>query len=313
MRFGKVFVAYGLILLLYVVVLLMADKNKGFFEYGFAALEQLPVLMSLALVSYGLRYLRWYWLLRWSGDHVPALSGWWAYLSGFALTATPGKVGELLRIRYFGHLGVGADRVMSAFVFERALDLIVVFALAAMFIADIRMFWLATLFVALFLVTLVVAGLYPEILMRLGVFCLQKQWVRASRLFEFLAKVLQGCRAWIKPWPMVIGLMIGLAAWSLTSLAFVYLLDRLDIQMPWLAAFATYPMAMIAGAASMLPGGVGSTEAAIVLQMKWHGVETAAAILVAVVIRLGTMWFSVFCGLAAILLQEIQFSRKVGL
>lgn len=310
MRFGKVLAGYGLILLLYLVVLLMADKSKGFFEYGPVALAQLPVLMSLALLSFALRYLRCYWLLKWSGKSSPAVAGWWAYLSGFALTATPGKVGELLRIRYFSRLGVSADRVMAAFVFERALDLIVVFALAVIFIADVRMFWLATLFVALFLGALVVAGLYPEILMRLSVFCVQKQWMRSSRLFEFLAKVLQGCRAWIKPWPMVISLMIGAAAWSLTSIAFVYLLDRLNIQMPWLAALSTYPMAMLAGAASMLPGGIGSTEAAIVLQLKWQDVDTAAALLVAVVIRLGTMWFSVFCGFSAILFQEVQFARK---
>jgi uncharacterized protein (TIRG00374 family) len=310
MRFGRVLVGYGLILLLYLVVLLMADKSKGFFEYSSVALAQLPVLMSLALLSYGLRYVRWYCLLKWSGYTGPVLGGWWAYLSGFALTATPGKVGELLRIRYFGRLGVCADRVMAAFVFERALDLIVVFALAAIFIADTRMFWLAASFVALFLVALVVAGFYPEILMRLSVLCVQKQWMRSSRLFEFLANMLRGCRAWIKPLPMVISLMIGAAAWSLTSLAFVYLLYRLNIQMPWLAALSTYPMAMLAGAASMLPGGVGSTEAAIVTQLKWHDIETSAALLVAVIIRLGTMWFSVFCGFAAILYQEIQFARK---
>lgn len=310
MRFGKVLAGYGLILLLYLVVLLMADKSKGFFEYGPVALAQLPVLMSLALMSYGLRYVRWYCLLRWSGHAGPVLSGWWAYLSGFALTATPGKVGELLRIRYFGRLGVSADRVMAAFVFERALDLIVVFALATIFIADTRMFWLASSFVSLFLVALVVAGLFPKILMRLSFLCMQKQWMRLTRLFDFLAKVLQGCRAWFRPWPMVFSLMIGGAAWLLTSYAFVYLLDSLDIQMQWLAALSTYPMAMLAGAASMLPGGVGSTEAAIVLQLKWHEVDTSTALLAAVVIRLGTMWFSVFCGFAAILFQEIQFARK---
>ena len=313
MRFGKVLAGYGLILLLYLVVLLMADKNKGFFEYGPAALAQLPVLMSLALLSYGLRYVRWYCLLKWSGHPGPLLGGWWAYLSGFALTATPGKVGELLRIRYFGRLGVSADRVVSAFVFERALDLAVVFVLAALFIADEHMFWLAASFVSMFLVALVVAGLYPEILRQLSVFCVQKQWMRSSRLFEFLANVLRGCRAWIKPLPMVISLMIGAAAWLLTSFAFVYLLDRLDIQMPWLAALSTYPMAMLAGASSMLPGGVGSTEAAIVLQLKWNDVDTTTALLVAVVIRLGTMWFSVVCGLAAILVQEVQFARKAVL
>jgi len=308
MRFRKVLAGYGLILLLYLVVLLMADKSKGFFEYGPVALAQLPVLISLALLSYGLRYVRWYCLLKWSGYPGPVLGGWWAYLSGFALTATPGKVGELLRIRYFGRLGVSADRVMSAFVFERALDLIVVFALAAIFIADVRMFWLAASFVSLFLVALVVAGLYPEILMRLSVFCVQNQWMKFSRLFEFLAKVLRSCRACIKPWPMVISLTIGAAAWLLTSFAFVYLLNRLDIQMPWLAALSTYPMAMLAGAASMLPGGVGSTEAAIVLQLKWHNIDTSTALLVAVVIRLGTMWFSAFCGFIAILIQEVQYS-----
>lgn len=38
MRFGKIVAAYGLILLLYVAVLLIADKSKGFFEYGLVAL-----------------------------------------------------------------------------------------------------------------------------------------------------------------------------------------------------------------------------------------------------------------------------------
>lgn len=312
MRLGKVLAGYGLILLLYLIVLLMADKSKGFFDYGPVALAQLPVLMFLALLSYGLRYVRWYWLLKWSGHPAPVLIGWWAYLSGFALTATPGKVGELLRIRYFGRLGVTADRVMSAFVFERALDLAVVFSLAAIFIADVRMFWLAASFVALFLVALIVVGLYPETLRRLSVFCAQKRWMKFSRSFEFLGKVLQGCRAWIKPWPMMISLMLGVAAWSLTAFAFVYLLDRTNIQLPWLAAFSTYPMAMLAGAASMLPGGVGSTEAAIVLQLKWHDIDTSEALLVAVVIRLGTMWFSVFCGFLAIVIQEVQFFRKAA-
>lgn len=64
MRFGKVLAGYCLILALYVVLLLMADKSKVFFEYGPVALAQLPVLMSLALLSYGLRYKRWYCLLK---------------------------------------------------------------------------------------------------------------------------------------------------------------------------------------------------------------------------------------------------------
>jgi uncharacterized membrane protein YbhN (UPF0104 family) len=293
--FNRVAVGYGLILLVYLAMLLIVDKNKGFFEYAALAMYQLPALMSFALLSYFLRYLRWHLLLRLSGHPGPFFCGWWAYLSGYALTATPGKVGELLRIRYFHRLGISADRVTSAFVFERALDLAVVFALASIFIADVSMFWLAATFVSLFLVSLIVAGLYPEILMRMSAFCVQKRWLDLSRVCEFIANILIGCRFWISPVPLLLGLVLGGAAWSVTAFTFVYLLYHLDINMPWLAAFSTYPMAMLAGAASMLPGGVGSTE---------------AAVLIAVVIRLGTMWFSVLCGFFAILLQEIKFVRS---
>ena len=80
--------------------------------------------------------------------------------------------------------------------------------------------------------------------------------------------------------------------------------------MLWLAVLLTYSMAMLAGAAFMSPSGVGSTEAAIVLQLKWHDIDTSAALLAAVVISLGTMLFSVFCEFAAVLFQEIQFARR---
>lgn len=310
MRFNKVLVGYGLVLFFYLIVLFIADKSTDFSEYGPVALAQLPVVMSLTLLSFCLRYLRYYLLLKWSGQPSLVSAGWWAYLSGFALTATPGKLGELLRIRYFGRLGISADRVVSAFIFERTLDLIVVFALAIVYVTDLNMLWLAALFVSLLLVALVVATLYPEILRRYSVFCMQIKWIRFSRLLEFLVNVLLGCRVWIKLSTILISLTIGVMAWSLISFAFIYLLDRLNIHIPWLGAFSTYPMAMLAGAASMLPGGFGSTEAAIVFQLKWHEIDSSVAILVAVVIRLGTMWFSVFCGFAAILFQEVVFARK---
>ena len=62
----------------------------------------------------------------------------------------------------------------------------------------------------------------------------------------------------------------------------------------------------------MLPGGVGSTEATIVVQLQWHGVPIASALLAAVVVRLGTIWFSVLIGLMAVLVLEVQ-QKKLSL
>ncbi len=56
---------------------------------------------------------------------------------------------------------------------------------------------------------------------------------------------------------------------------------------------------MLAGAASMMPGGVGSTEVTIVALLAVFGVSTGQATLAAVGIRFATLWFAVLCGLAA--------------
>lgn len=302
---------YGLIFFIYLLTLLIIDTRKGFFEFLPTAFTHLPVLMSLALISYGLRYIRWFLLLRWAGTVTPLWSGWLAYLSGFALTATPGKIGELLRIRYFGLLDVSSSRVMSAFVLERALDLIVVFCLASLFVVDQEMLGVAAIFVVVFLLIVGSVIFRPAWLRSLGLILDAKGWALLSRLIFFVTQALGDCRIWVRPWPILISIFLGLCAWLVTAYTFVYLIEVMRVEIPALAAFSIYPLALLAGAASMIPGGVGSTEAAIVFQLNLYDVPISIAILVAVIVRLGTMWFSILCGLLAVLIQEYQIRKNL--
>ena len=291
---------YGLIVLTYLIVLFWGDSQKGFFEFLPTALMQLPVLMSLALISFGLRYARWFYLLRLAGSQVPVWQGWLAYLSGFAFTATPGKVGELVRIRYFGRLQVESSLVMSAFVFERALDLLVVFCLAALWVVDNQMFIVASTFVGVFLLFVSFLMYRSKSLEVLGMAFIGNGWSRIGQFLCFFANAMANCAVWLKPIPLLLSLFLGFGAWCTTAITFVYLLITLQLHLPLLAAFAAYPLALLAGAASMMPGGLGTTETAIVIQLQTHGVPVSTALLVAVAVRLGTMWFSVFLGFTSI-------------
>lgn len=310
MKLGSLAWWYGLIIVIYLVMLLMVDTQNGFFVYVPTAMAQLPVLLLFALTSFVLRYARWFWLLRWAGSEIPIWKGWLAYLSGFAFTATPGKVGELVRIRYFGRLNVDGNRVMSAFVFERALDLVVVFCLATLWVVDSQMFVVATTFVLVFLVLVGLVMYRPKTLDDLGIAFVGYGFGRVGRLLRFVAQAMAGCVVWIRPVPMLLSLLLGIGAWCSIALAFVFLLNALQLHVSFLAAFAAYPLAMLAGAASMLPGGVGSTEAAIVVQLQWHGIPVATALLAAVVVRLGTIWFSVLLGLVSLLYQELKYTHE---
>lgn len=291
-------------------MLLVVDTQRGFFDYLPTAIAQLPALMFFALASFVFRYARWFWLLRWAGSEAPVWQGWLAYISGFAFTATPGKVGELVRIRYLGRLHVDSSRVMSAFVFERALDLVVVFCLATLWVVDIQMFVVAATFVLVLLALVGFVMYRPKVLEALGMVFVGYGFERVGRLLRFVSQAMDGCAIWLKPVPLLSSFLLGLAAWCSTALAFVFLLNALQLHVPFLAAFAAYPLAMLAGAASMLPGGVGSTEAAIVVQLQSHEVPVATALLAAVVVRLGTMWFSVFLGLVSLLYQEFKYSHQ---
>ncbi|MGB0400245.1 lysylphosphatidylglycerol synthase domain-containing protein, partial [Stenotrophomonas sp.] len=72
-----------------------------------------------------------------------------------------------------------------------------------------------------------------------------------------------------------------------------------------LIVLGIYPLAMLIGALSLVPGGVGTTEAAIVLMLGASGVEVDAALTVAIGIRLVSLWLAVIVGMLAMARLEL--------
>lgn len=295
---------------LYLALLFWADAQNP----GYAGVSRLlpwfPAAMALAWASWGLRYLRWLWLLRRAGYSVQWVTGLPAYIAGFAFTATPGKVGELLRIRYFAWHGVPAARVTSAFVFERAVDLVTLLILALPAAAGLARFDVVLGFV----VTVVglIAGLAwrPKVLSTAMSALRRRGLGRSARVVRLLRDGLYGCRIWLRPSDLLLSLTIGLVAWLLIAATLSLMLLPMDLLMPTLQALAVYPLAMLAGAASMLPAGLGSTEAVIAALLVSHGMSVAQALTLAVAIRLCTMWWSIVCGFACVIGLERLHARN---
>lgn len=309
MKVRRVLIGFSLVTGLYLVALIWVDSRSQVFVGLPAVLAAMPVLFGASLLSYMLRYVRWHWLLRRAGSKTYVFPGFLAYLAGFAFTATPGKVGELLRIRYLEPQGVPPWKVLAAFVYERAFDLPVVLLLASLAISRMDVFLFSAGFVVLFLSLIILVALNGGWLTRLSAYLRLFRLTRVARTFETLRDGLSGCRIWLTPVDVIVSLALGFAAWSLTSLSFVYLLSHLDIALPVPTAVATYPLAMLAGAASMLPGGVGSTEVTIVALLAIYGVPLGVATSAAVGIRFATLWFSVGCGLLSLCILEVRGGR----
>ena len=105
------------------VLRLPAGEQRALLTASLALLAWLPVLYGVVALSYAGRYWRWRLLLVRLGigrTNWPDLLGWFR---GFALTATPGKLGELSRVQLL-HEQLGYPRMLLVhlFVAERCAD-----------------------------------------------------------------------------------------------------------------------------------------------------------------------------------------------
>jgi Lysylphosphatidylglycerol synthase TM region len=84
---------------------------------------------GLTFAGFMLRFCRWQWYLGALGLCVDRLQSFVIYLSGFALTTTPGKVGELLRSAFLARHNVTYTQSFAAFFADRLTDLLSVVTL----------------------------------------------------------------------------------------------------------------------------------------------------------------------------------------
>lgn len=299
MKLQRPLASFFLLTALYLGALIWIDSGKQVFAQMPRLWSALPVMIALTLLTYVVRFARWQWLLHHLGHRPPVMRSLLAYVAGFAFAATPGKVGELIRIRYLQPLGVPASHTLSAFVCERLLDLLSVLPLAALYLREPRLLMLAITFVGLLVGTLMLLILRPALTHRTIGWLHQHHASRAAHLLGKISHALQDCRPLLKPRQLALGLGAGLLAWAISALAFAWLLHHLGLNIPLATALPMYPLAMLVGAASMIPGGLGSTEATLTTLLIAEGAPLQAAALAVIGIRLAFLWFSMVVGFIA--------------
>ncbi|MFM9939189.1 MAG: YbhN family protein [Hyphomicrobiaceae bacterium] len=291
--------AFLALTVVYVGALFLLDDKLSLARLADAA-RVLPWVVGFGAIGMGLRFIRWRWLLARCGSRVPWRQALSAYLTGFAFTATPGKVGELVRARYFGRLGVPHATVVAGFVFERGLDLLVVFAFASVIAARVPGFAIAAAFVVLVVAGLLIVARMSRVRRWLQYHLRKMGWRLPARLVRTVLGGIEQAQRLLTWRDALVAGGLGVLAWSCHLAGFACAMAMLGVRLEPLLLMAIPAAAMLVGAASMLPGGLGATETAIVVLLVSFGERLELAALAAVTIRLGSIWFSILVGLAAV-------------
>ncbi len=256
--------------------------------------------LSMSLVNYGLRFYRWQRYLIQLGHRVSLLPSLRIYLSGFALTTTPGKAGEMFRGVLLKQRGVPFPASFAAFVSERLSDLIAIVLLTLVGLSQYPQAQGVVLIGILGIVVLLLILSSKVILMRLHTRS-QRYGGRLMGLVSHSFDMLLQARRCHTPGLLALATVLSVIAWGAEALAFYWVLGWLGADISLSFAVFIYALSMLAGAISFLPGGLGSAEAVMISLLVLSGMSLPVAIAATVFIRLATLWFAVAIGLVALL------------
>lgn len=296
------FVAIGA--LIYLTSAFWFGWQEAVMAFTALGLKTLVVGAILSSTSYLWRFGRWEYSLRYLRNTVPVFLNLGVYLAGLALTATPGKAGETFRSALLIHHGVKASQSLAAFLVDRGTDVLGVILLGTlssiMLGQHVAGLWLFS-FVAIFLGSCLFAYTLSKpsgkvFWSRLD--CLKK-WVPVEG-----GKVT--LEAWAKVWTLpkvVVFTVVAMFAYGTQALVFSWFCSVLETGISIADCILIFVQATLFGAASMIPGGLGAMEAALVLQLVEHGVSDGVAMSLAISIRLVTLWFGMLLGVLSLLLS----------
>jgi uncharacterized protein (TIRG00374 family) len=286
---------------------------------GFPTIWIIPIL-GLSLVNYFVRAIRWHWFLGLAGIRINVRMSIAVFFSGMALSVTPGKLGELIKV---GLLSRGADvpgaRSFPVVVTERLNDLVAVLGLAAVGV----LLWQQNVEILLggVLLTLVLFGVLAtgpgtRFTFRMAAIVLRgKVPPEAATVAQSVQRIL------LAPGPLAGGVFLGLVAWFAEAAGLWLVVNGLPGGSIGLAdATFIYAVGTLAGALSFLPGGLIATEATLVVllaRMAFPDTPAAEASVLAVaatmLVRLATLWFAVGLGAMALFWMGRRLARQEGM
>lgn len=256
----------------------------------------------LSLLNYAVRIVRWRAYLARLGHPVGLRFAALTFTAGFAYTLSPGKLGEMVRARYYRPLGIPLKDVTAAFFAERLMDLVAMGALATLFFSGAAGYQGAVLASAVLAVSVLAAlallpGAKPS--GPLPSHPLIPQWLR--QMGVMVSTTLGSIRVLLRPQMLAAGFGLGLIAWGLEGAGLGLLASMFPpLQLDAATAIGIYAVAVLLGAVSFLPGGLGSTEAVMTALLHAHHFPLSQALLVTLTCRLVTLWLAVVIGWLAV-------------
>ena len=285
---------------IYAIFLFVSDYNIISEKISNFKVNYLPLILFLVSASWVPLIIKWHFLLKNSEVDVPLTKSIAVFFSGVAFEITPGQIGALIKSQILKtSYNIPRTKTVPIVIVEKVYDLIgaILASVIGIIILGMEIYLIAIAisvlaFIFFFMYYKPASELFFNRITKLKFF--SKHIENISGFYEIVQKSTNVRAA-------TICILLALAYWFMVSAAAYYTLISFDVNiLDYLKVLAIYSTSTLLGAISFIPAGIGITEGSIAGLFTLNGIDVSTALILAVMIRIFTLWYSVSVGFIAL-------------
>ena len=300
---NRIYVVIIATISLYFIFLVISDLGEVYAQLNKMDTSYLPIILLLIPLCWIVLFTRWNLLLKNSNVYVPVKDNLKIYLSGFALSITPGKVGELIKSQLLKNkFGIPREKTAPIVLVEQLYNIIGIIGVSILglwyFEFGAHIILIAASLLVIILILISSKRLFEKFLTLLSRIKFLSQYTSAfSNSYDVLRKSTRG-------WVVVYASALSIAFWLIESVIAYFVLLSFGINhIEFLSVITTYTSSIVLGVASFLPLGIGVVEGSLAGFFTLQGVDVSVALTLVIFIRIFTRWIAVSVGFVSLKLS----------
>ena len=286
---------------IYAIFLFISDYNIISEKISNFKINYLPLILLFVSASWIPLSIKWHLLLKNCGIDIPLKKSISIFLSGSAFTTiTPGQIGALMKSQILKtSFNIPRTRTVPIILVENIYDLIgaIIASIMGVIILGIEPY---LIIIAISVLAIIFFFMYYRPASNLFFKRITKtkffsKYVEDISEFEKIVRKSTNLKI------AITCILLSITYWFIISIAVHYTLIAFDINiLDYLQVLAIYTTSILLGAISFIPAGLGVAEGSIAGLLTLHGIDVSTALILSIMIRILTLWYSVSIGFIAL-------------
>ena len=269
------------------------DFEKLSLSISYFRWQYFPLLMALTTIEYFIRYIKWDIFLKIANVHLNHKENLFVFFSGLSMIVTPGKLGEVWKSWLIRDIsGDELSKTLPVVIMDRLTDVI-----SLIFLSFMGIFYYRDGISLLIILSVSCIGFYiatrsKTISGKMKSF-LEKRFSKYTNDMQLMHETMNKT---MEPKIFLSLSLLNALAWFFECMGLYYVIIGFGQSMNISLSTFIFSFSSLAGGVSMIPGGIGVTEAGISGLLMLNGISPALSVGIALILRLGSFWYGAILG-----------------